>query len=192
MDKRRLDKAVDLLLQQYNNYHGMTPEDVLCERERQADIIKMMMQLRKNLSEKQFDVLWLYTVEKQTFDTIGSKYGTSKQAIQQLFERILEKIKTHVDFLSFREMYYEGLLPRQSTIEAHGAEHKIGYPSEFLKEIAVEGQSEEPIHGRRAYKMKNTCVVPEYLANSFGDLRTCCETMCTDDFGRVICTRSKE
>jgi hypothetical protein len=74
-------------------------------------------------------------------------------------------------------------IPRSKRRDAGYARNKIAYPSEFLMKVSITGQWH-----RDKYRLRNHCLVPEFLSESFGDSDTKC-TLCFDDFGGTTCSR---
>lgn len=166
---------------------SVTPEDVLLEKERMEEISRLVILLKDNLSEKSFDILWLYAVEKWTQGEIAEKYSTYQRNIS----RILDKIqKTCLKLLSNGTITSELFREPQSKLEAHSPE-TAGYPHEILQNCNDGGEWKRCGRNGLRWITKSTCRLLDYLEESFGDDLTTCG-ICWDDFGENRCKRKED
>jgi|GEM_PF-5269733 len=166
---------------------SVTPEDILVEQERLEEIIQLVLFIKNTLSEKEFDILWLSTVEGWTQDKIAKKYNTYQKNIS----RILKKTqKCCLRLLSNPTILSSLFREPQSKLEAHSPE-SIGYPYEFLQDINDGGEWKNCGRSGKKYYTKSKCALPEYFEGAFGDSTTVC-SLCYDDWGVNHCTRQEE
>jgi len=170
---------------------SVTPEDILVEQERLEEILQLVLFIKNTLSEKEFDILWLYAVEGWTYERIGEKYSIKKAAICRYLKRIFKKVNKHVNFSYFNPTILSSLFREpQSKLEAHSPE-SIGYPYEFLQNINDGGEWKNCGRSGKKYYTKSKCALPEYFEGAFGDSTTVC-SLCYDDWGVNHCTRQEE
>lgn len=167
-----------------------TPEDILLEKERLSEITKLMAFIKDQLSEKAFDVLWLYTVEGWTQEKIADKYKVTQSAIAHYIKKISKKLQQILINSSFNPINTKELFQQpQSKLEAHSPEI-MGWTHEFLQEVSIEGQWKYLKNGRKVYESKTRCMIPEYFEDCFyqGTAKIFC-SICWDNFGQNSCTR---
>ncbi|WP_371380732.1 RNA polymerase sigma factor [Sporomusa aerivorans] len=166
---------------------AVTPEDVLLEKERMEEIAELLQLIKRNLSEKQFDILWLYSVEGWTQEEIAKKYETYHMKISRALKKTHEICaKIILDPTIVQELFRDP----QSKLEAHSPE-TAGYPYEMLQECNNGGEWKNCGRSGKRWVSKSICRIPEYLQDSFGDLSTTCG-LCTTDEGDNKCARKED
>jgi predicted DNA-binding protein YlxM (UPF0122 family) len=155
------------LLDEYLIQTAVTPEEVLLEKERMEEIAALLQLIKGNLSEKQWDILWLYSVEGWTYEEIGIKYGIKRAAICRYIRRITEKLNKLVNNSGANPTISEELFREpQSKLEAHSPE-TAGYPYEIMQNCSMTGEWKSCGRNGKRWVSKVTCRIPEYLKESF-------------------------
>lgn len=171
----------------YLEKSSVTPEEIVLEKERMESIVDLVNLLKKNLSEKAFDILWLSVVEGWTQEKIAGKYGTYQQNISRIIEKTQ---KTCVSLLPNPTIVQELFREPQSILVAHTPE-SAGYPHEFLQDVNNGGEWKSCGRSGKRWVTKSICRLPEYFQESFNSSSVVCP-LCTDDGGVNYCTRLKE
>lgn len=180
---------LDLILQSYDQHHNRTPEEVLIERENKSEIIQFIKKIKEILTDKQFNILWLYAVEGLSYKKIGEKLNITTPTICIYFKNIRKKITKYTNKMPTYPIYIRDLLlPPQSTLEIGSPKHKVAYPSDYYTCINAGGYFRTTKKKQRKYISKVTCKVPEYLGQSYNGEKVWC-TRCIDNFGNNNCTR---
>lgn len=175
-------KNIEYILKQ----HSATPEEILVEKERQQEIIDLLLYIRATVGEEEFKILWLYVVEGLTQQQIAEKCHTYKQNISRILKRILEKVQKKCDkHPDFCVVIWREHLFSDPVKEAGSSKHKIDYPHEFLQAVNAGGHWQQ---GK--YISGKECRIPEYLAEAFGDSETKCP-ICMEENGDYHCTRQE-
>jgi predicted DNA-binding protein YlxM (UPF0122 family) len=178
------------LLDEYLIQTAVTPEEVLLEKERMEEIAALLQLIKGNLSEKQWDILWLYSVEGWTYEEIGIKYGIKRAAICRYIRRITEKLNKLVNNSGANPTISEELFREpQSKLEAHSPE-TAGYPYEIMQNCSMTGEWKSCGRNGKRWVSKVTCRIPEYLKESFGSPVAC--GLCTDDWGNDKCEHKED
>ncbi|EGO65610.1 sigma-70 family RNA polymerase sigma factor [Acetonema longum] len=183
LEDRYRDRNIEYILQQ----HSATPEEILLEKERQQEIIDLLLYIRAVIGAKEFQMLWLYVVDGLTQQQIAAKFHTHQQKISRILKKILEKVqKKCVKTPEICAVIWgEQSFCSPISPEAGHPKRKIDYPYEFLQAVNAGG------HWRSGkYISRKVCRVPEYLAESFGDSQTKCP-LCMEDNGDYSCTRQE-
>jgi predicted DNA-binding protein YlxM (UPF0122 family) len=155
-------KVVDKMIDGHTYPYGVTPEEVVLEKERKREIMEFLAKLSSVLTDKQRKVLWLYAVEGNRPSDVASMLEISKPD----FSNIKVRIKTIAERMSRKAQFREHLLPAQSVLEPHKPE-SCGLPFEFLMSQNDGGRTGRK-YGRKVYISKEKCLIPEYFEQCFG------------------------
>ncbi|BAL85145.1 hypothetical protein SELR_pSRC300720 (plasmid) [Selenomonas ruminantium subsp. lactilytica TAM6421] len=121
------------------------PADVLVEHEREKGLEDALVELRKRLSEDNWNIIVMIS-KGLTYEEIGKHLGISQQAVS----KHLKTIRKYAEGL-------DELLRRDSPVyEAGSPVVKVAYPMDA------------------AMKNQRKCRIPAYLEEAFGDNETCC------------------
>lgn len=163
------------LIDQYTRIDGITPLDIMLEKEKRRHIVAMLRFVMPRLNKKSRKVLWLYAVKGLSLVDIGKKLRITTPSVHERIERMHNKI---LKILLERPEYLdwvEALLPPRSKEVAHAPETR-GYPFEIMVMVSV-ACVKVKLDGVMNYRNKWECRMPEYLQKSFGDEKSCC-TLC--------------
>lgn len=166
---------------------SVTPEEVLLEKERVETIIDFVIILKKKLSGKAFDILWLSAVEGWTHGEIAEKYGRERSTITKFLGKTQKKC---TKLFPYGTIVQELFREPQSILEARSPE-SAGYPHEFLQDVNNGGEWKNCGRSGKRWVTKSICRLPEYFQESFNSSSVACP-LCTDDWGVNYCTRLKE
>lgn len=81
------------------NHKNLSPEHIILEKEK-IDNTQKLIDMILNLdciSNRQKDYIQLYYIESQTFETIGKKYGITREAVRQGLNKALEAIRSTIN-----------------------------------------------------------------------------------------------
>jgi len=84
------------------DYNSKTPVAIAIEHE-ETDNTKYLVDSILSLeciTDRQKDYIRLYYLESQTFDSIGKKYGITREAVRQGLNKAIEKIRSTIDGFS--------------------------------------------------------------------------------------------
>ena len=121
------------------------PADILVEQEREEALQEALVALRDRLSEDNWEVLVMVT-KGMTYDEIGERMGITHQAVSKRLNTIRKYAEGLDELLRSDPPIYEAGSP---TV-------KVAYPMDA------------------AMKNQRKCKMPEYLAETFKDDKTCC------------------
>lgn len=90
------NSAVHSIIQDKKN---QTPEEIILEKEKIDNIKKLtdMILSLDCISDRQKDYIKLYYIESQTFETIGKKYGITREAVRQSLNKAIEIIRNEIN-----------------------------------------------------------------------------------------------
>jgi RNA polymerase sigma factor (sigma-70 family) len=76
-----------------------TPEDIALNEEKLENVQKLVNMILnlECLSDRQKDYIKLYYIESQTFESIGNKYGITREAVRQGLNKAMNIIRSFVD-----------------------------------------------------------------------------------------------
>lgn len=120
------------------------PLNIFLEKERVTQLQTALADLRKRISDDNWQIL-VFVCKGYTHERIGEIMGVTRQAV----EKRLQTIRRYAPNL------YELLHKVEIEYEASKVKLRTGYPMDSAK-----GTSK--------------CKMPEYLAERFGDDKTCC------------------
>ena len=157
----------------YSREYGLSPEDVVLEKERRGLLVQLMKDVMLILSKRNRKILWLY-IKGYTQKQIAEKVGITQPAICQRLNKIPAIVKKrlsphHIILLK------EYLLDNPSRTKSGTPKELLGWPVIFLQHVGIEGQW-GTIRGKQVYKSKTECRMIEYLKCGFheDDLPKCC------------------
>lgn len=152
------------------------PEEILLERERLSELIDLWAEVEKVLTSRQMEIFRLFVENRGSYSEVGRIAGISKPVVFKTIQSIRKKIQKHLGDMV--DEYREILLPPQSLQEAT---KPMGVGYIFEKEMKMPiGSSWQTKHGRKVWKTKEICHIPEYLANTNSySICTICEEKCT-------------
>lgn len=80
----------------------LTPEEIVLEKEKLENIQKLtdMILNLECISDRQKDYVQLYYIESQTFESIGKKYGITREAVRQGLNKAIETIRSCINEFS--------------------------------------------------------------------------------------------
>lgn len=161
------------------SYEDKTPEEIVLEKERHAEILSMLKLVREIIGDKYYKILCLYAVNKWTQQRIAEHVGLTQQRVYSILRQIPIKIasvcKDYPEFYSL--INKNSLLPLSSLLEASSPE-SIGYPFEFLQNVSVGGSWSTNRRGKKTYISHKSCLLPQYFKDSFHNDNVVC-TLCT-------------
>lgn len=170
----------------FDDNRVLTPEEIVIEKETQEEIMQFFCWLREAIGDKDWELLTQYVVEHKSFQKIGDEIGITRQGVYARFENVKKKINSLLEYYpGDKEIVKEALLPPSSTLDAQSPTH-LGYPHEFLQNINVGGHwGKKRNTGNKVFISDTRCLIPEYLAKSFG----CSDVVCTLCDGGKRCRR---
>ena len=170
----------------FDDNRVQTPEEIVIEKETQEEVMRFFAWIREAIGDNEWELLVQYAVEHRSFKSIGEELGLTRQAIYARFENIKKKINGLLEYYpGDAEIIREALLPPSSTLDAQSPTH-LGYPHEFLQNVNVGGHWGFRRNTRRKVFVSDAkCLIPEYLAKSFG----CSDVVCTLCDGGKKCRR---
>jgi hypothetical protein len=173
-------------MKDYVQLESKTPEEIYIDQENKQEIIMILNMIKQNIGEKRFDVLWMRFIDGMNQADIAEYYKRSQNTISEFLKRIQKRT---INLLEKSNISIEDFYTDQSTLEAHSPK-SMGYPHEFLKDVANGGEWKIYKDGRKRYVSKSICKIPEYLSYSFKDNETKCG-LCILESGEVKCTRKE-
>lgn len=164
----------------YNSFDTLstkTPEEIVLEMERQKEICESLNAIHEIIGDRDFRMLICYIAERMSHKAIANKNNLARSTVTTVFGNIPKRVKKYAEKYPAYSgvLSKENLLPEQSRLEACSPSVN-GYPYEFLQHISVPGKWGVS-SGRRRFKPKDTCLLPEYFEKAFGDKETIC-TLC--------------
>lgn len=154
-----------------------------------SDVLELMME-NLVLTEDELSILSRWVLDSESQASIAKERGITQQAIAKTMSNIKEKARNFIESSTepnelLASIAYRAAttIPKSSRKDAGSAKHKVRWPSEFLMNVSIDGQ-----WVRNKYKLRNHCVLPEYLQSCFGDNETKCG-LCHDEFGGSTCSR---
>lgn len=143
------------------------------------------------ISQSEYEILVLWCVEGETQATIADKLGTYQKDVSRKIKAIQSKCQWFIEdnYEDTKELFdciaYMMItkIPKGKRKDAGSPKYCICYPSEYLMKVSMTGK-----WYKGKYRLKNRCIVPEFLSECFGDNDTKC-TLCWDDFGGTTCSR---
>lgn len=166
----------DSLIETYSRQHGADPLDLLVEKERRKRICEIICNILHKLPQKDRRILFMIMTgfsvpdmaEKLKID-VSCVY----KRINKFHNKILKKYITQKEAIELREL----LEPEPSTLEAHAPED-CGFPFEWLMNLGNGGEW-GLYNGRKTYRSKKKCFLPEYFQRCFKDNKTHC-SLCAE------------
>lgn len=160
----------------YNSFDMLsvkTPEEVVLEMERQKEICECLNAIREIIGDRDYRLLMCYIVKKMYHKAIASHNNLARSTVTTILNSIPQRIKKRVK--KYPSICKDNLLPEESRLTACSPRVN-GYPFEFLQHISTPGKWGIS-NGRRVFKSKDVCRLPEYFERAFGDKDTAC-TLC--------------
>ena len=169
-DERNQEKAINRIYKKLGETSGIvrSPEDYVCEQERQEDIKRILRKLQQNLPSDIWYIMVQYVIYRKNQESLSKELKISQQAISK-------KIKRAVILASriITSSEYEECFAYHSHFEADKAEIKIKYPADFFSKFP-------------------RCKLHEYLDDSFGDDKTICCGYCGNGCNNKVMKRRGE
>lgn len=142
-----------------------SPEEIVLERERFAEIAALCEAVRAFLGEADFKLFCLLALEGRRQQAAAERLGISQQAVSKRYGRVCAKLHERFGKVSaslLASEAKEALLPRPSARQTGGGRMKLRVPSDFLSERGA-----RPIG-------ETACQARAYLDAAYGDEKTCC------------------
>lgn len=162
----------DTLIDEYTKIEGMTPLDIMLEKERRREAIAILRAVLPNISRKNRKIIWLYAIKGISLTEIGRRLNISRQGLTKKVDALHKKIDNilieHKEYFDWVDTFR----PPQSIKEAHTPEVR-GYPFDVMKTVSVECVKVK-LDGIMRFRNKWECRIPDYLQSSFGDEKTVC------------------
>ena len=155
-DEKNQNKAINRICKKLGEKSIIvrSPEDCICEKERQEDIKRILKKLQQQLPEDIWYIMVQYAVYRRTQESLAKELKISHQAVSKKIKRAVVLASR---IISLNE--YEECFTHYSDLEADKAEIKIRYPADFFSKFPH-------------------CRLQEYLDDAFGDEKTICCGYC--------------
>lgn len=160
---------VSAKLELYIETAAKSPEEIMIEQEEYAEIICLIEEIKRILTDSQYNVFFHRHVRGLNTTNTAQCLGISKATVSVTEKRALENIREH---FKNRTDIAELLHAKPSMLVAGTPQHKIRYPSEFLSKTYTGGRK-----GKRRWICYTRCDTGKYIDESFGDDCTVCN-MC--------------
>lgn len=145
-----------------------SPEEIVLEQERLADVLALVKNIRTILDDESFNVFWLVTVQGLPQERVAATLHITQPAVSRRYRRALKMLRERFDGAA-RELAMDALSAKPSIKVAHKPKEMIRYPSEFLSHLCIGGRK-----GKRVWITNTVCATGDYLDECFGDDKTCC------------------
>ena len=162
----------EALIEQYVRKEGLSPLEVLVERESRQEIIYILNAIDKYLDPDDRKILELWVIDGKDQKQIGEILGLTQQAISYRIRVMPDKIARHVCEIPFFDLYYQSELFTEKPYQTHNQTNLLGFPFEHLSKLGNGGYWGQ-YKGRKVYQSRSICKVPEYLAGAFDDKTVC-------------------
>jgi len=162
----------DTLIDQYTKIEGMTPLDIMVEKERRREAIEILKIAFPALSRKDRKILWLYGIRGLSQVEIGKRARMNQSSVARRIDRIHRKVQKLLQNYSQYDDWKDTFRPPQSKEEAHTPETR-GYPYDIMMKVGVECVKVK-LDGVIHYRSRWECRIPEYLRKAFGNDDTIC------------------
>lgn len=195
----------ECIIEEYSRVQGLSPDEVLMQKERMQAIITIYREIAKVLTAEELEILVRWIIEGRSYADIGRtirpkvktevNISISKQAKdnsakhanmtgKRKIQKIIRKIKAIVEssiLIDCKDL----ILDNPSMEEMNTPGFHFGWLCSRLQKINNGGYWGKD-HNKRTYKSKSICLIPEYLQKSFGNDHTKC-TLCG-----IKCTRKSK
>lgn len=161
------------LVDHYVRKEGMTPLDVLVERESRLDIVHILRILKDSLDPIDQEILKLYAIEGKTFRTIAKILNMAPSSIHERWKSIPSKVNKLAEQIPYFDNYMgKDFLIKNSTKEA-GSPSGCGFQHEYFEHINIGGRWGKS-KGKSIWISQDECRLPEVFQQAFGDDKTVC------------------
>lgn len=184
----------DGIIETYGYTQGLSPEEILIQKEKMEFIIEVYRSVQETLSQSEFEDFMGYVLKEKTYYDIGwrkteenevltkkQKENLRKRRTTRGYRRIKE-IKTKLKKLANTRGYLlckDFLLNPESNKEADVPKQQLGWMCTRLQKTNMGGQwSYNTDRKQKEYKPVIKCTVPEYLTFSFNNENTPVCSMC--------------
>ena len=179
--------TTDDIINSYCYTQGLTPLDILVQKEKMLAVIILYRAMAKVLKPDELEDMVRYIIEKRSRRDIGARKNeimedvTSKQKKRMYLaaklrgyrriSRILKKLRKNVPtgrYIGCKEL----LLPNESNKEADTPKFHVGWLCTSLEKIYAGGDwttNRKSYNNREIYQSKTRCMIPEYIQSSFPD-----------------------
>lgn len=157
------------LIDHYTQIEGVTPLDILLEKEKRRAIIEMLRFVMPLLDRKDRKVFWLF-IKGEPFEMIARRMGMKKQSVSERLDRIPKKLEAHIS--PEQREYWMGFLISPQSEKVAGYPTSCGYPFEYLMHVDDKDLEDDEKNwgirvGRRTYLSRWKCKLPEYFDECF-------------------------
>lgn len=180
-DKKQWDianRVAELLPKQ-----AKSPEDILIEKERQIEYLRIASQVKNYMDKFTWDVFTEYYCGKGDINDVTNKYNCSYRTAYRRLSIGAEKAMFAVKQLDdidydIIESTYVPKCQFNVVVPSFPYEREMKVPNGTYKHKGV-------------IKHRHKCMLPEYFNDTFHDDGTSC-SLCTNKWGENKCTRKKE
>lgn len=152
------------------------PESVLLERERLSELLCLWNKIEAALTGRQMEILKVYLRSGENTMAAARNLNISQPVIFKTIKNVRQKLQSR--FGKKLGDFKEILLLPQAVPEVQKA-LGVGQPFEQEMKLAV-GSSWQTRFGRKVFKTKTMCHMPEYLQNTRSHSQcTLCDKKCT-------------
>ena len=188
----------DGIIETYGYTQGLSPEEILIQKEKMEFIITLCRDIKSVLTEKESSLFFKWALGDIGFADIGKKKITSQTRVniryskkgrdnakkkyvevgKAIIKSILTKIRNIYDTRGYL-LCKDFLLSPESNKEADVPKEQLGWMCTRLQKTNMGGRwSYNTDRKQKEYKPVIKCTVPEYLTSSFNDENTPVCSMC--------------
>lgn len=152
---RNQDAKQERLIKKISQNYSVarSPEDIICEEEKLADIISILTKLKQKMPNDLWWIMVQVAVNHKTQTEIAEKLNVSQSTVYRKIKRAIGLASRIITVKEYNECFIV-----LSKLEANSASIKIKYPADSFS--------------------KSPCKLHEYLDKSFGDCKTICGGYC--------------